>query len=656
MSTSHRLTRRQFVSTAAAAAGASLLPTTAPLLAAPQDPAVDAMATKGASKKRERVPWRVEPFLLNQVRLLDGPFKRQMKINHQWVLGLPNDRLLHTFRLNAGLPSSADPLGGWEKPDGELRGHLAGGHSLSACALGYAATGDEAIKQKGDELIAELAKCQDKIGNGYLSAYPVEFFDRLRDGVRVWAPFYTYHKILAGHLDMYVYCGNQQALDTAQKMADWVGHWCQALSDAHMQRILNVEHGGMLESLYNLYSLTGKREYASIGNRFTHREFFDPLADHRDELKGLHANTNIPKVIGAARRYELTGDERDRNIAQFFWDEVTRERCYATGGTSNEEHWRTDPGKLSEELGVHAEECCCGYNMMKLTRHIFGWTADPRAMDYYERTLWNSRLGTQDSVGRKNYFLPLGADLWRFYNSQWDSFWCCTGTGMEEFAKFGDTIYFRDDDGIYVNLFIASEVNWPEKGLRLRQETDFPDKDSTALTVRTEKPAELALNIRVPYWATKGGTVKLNGAALPVFASPSSYLTLKRVWKDGDRVEVSLPMTLHVDATPDDSSVQALMYGPLVLAGRLGNRGLTEQKTYLLDSPWIKAKASSLPEIDNPSSDPVAWVEPVPGSSLTFRTRGGAGNTTLIPFYRLSGERYNVYWKILGSRIGGRES
>jgi DUF1680 family protein len=641
----HRLTRRQFVSTAAAVAGASLAPTTQ-LFASPQDPAVDALATQGASRNRERIPWKVEPFSLSQVRLLEGPFKRQMEIANQWVLGLPNDRLLHTFRLNAGLPSTAEPVGGWEKPDCELRGHLVGGHSLSACALAYAATGDDVYKQKGDELVAELAKCQDKLGNGYLSAFPEEFFDRLREGKRVWAPFYTYHKILAGHLDMHVYCGNHLALETAQKMADWTGHWCEALSDAHMQRVLKVEHGGMLESLYNLYALTGKRAYSQIGDHFIHREFFDPLADHRDELKGLHANTNIPKVIGAARRYELTGDIPDRNLAQFFWDEVTSERCYATGGTSNEEHWRTDPGKLSKELGEHAEECCCGYNMLKLTRHIFGWTADPRAMDYYERTLWNSRLGTQDAQGRKSYFLPLGADLWKYYNSQWDSFWCCTGTGMEEFAKFGDSIYFHDDDGIYVNLLIGSEVRWPEKGLRLRQETDFPEKETTSLTVRVQRPVELALNIRVPYWATKGGSVSLNGEPLSVFASPSSYLTLKRVWKDGDRVEVSLPMTLHVDATPDDATVQALMYGPLVLAGKLGNQGLTEEMTYLRDDPWLKAKPSPLPEINSPSSAPLAWVEPAHDSSYTFRTVGQSASTTLVPFYKLSGERYTVYWKV----------
>ena len=267
-------------------------------------------------------------------------------------------------------------------------------------------------------------------------------------------------------------------------------------------------------------------------------------------------------------------------------------------------------------------------------------------MDYYERTLYNSRLGTQDGEGMKGYFYPLASGAWKYYNTRYDSFWCCTGTGMEEFAKFGDSIYFHDDDGIYVNLLIASEVRWPEKALRLRQETDFPENETTTLTVRVQRPVELALNIRVPYLATKGGSVSLNGEPLPVFSNPSSYLTLRRVWKDGDRVEVNLPMTLHVDATPDDASVQALMYGPLVLAGELGNQGLTEQMMYLGSDPWLKAKPSVLPEISSPSSAPHAWVEPAHDSPYTFRTVGQSASTTLVPFYKLSGERYTVYWKV----------
>jgi DUF1680 family protein len=607
---------------------------------------VDAVPIKGKSESRERVPWRVEPFPLKQVRLLDGPFKEAMEINNNWLLSLPSDRLLHTFRLTAGLASSAEPLGGWEKPDCELRGHFAGGHYLSAVALAHAATGDEALKTKGNEMVAELAKCQKALESGYLSAFPEEEFDRLREERGVWAPFYTYHKIMAGLLDMYLYCGNEQALNTVEGMAGWVEHWNESISDEHMQRILQTEYGGMMESLLNLYAVTGRRQYLGLSHRFEKRMFFDPLAAHRDELKGLHANTHIPQVIGAARRYELTRDERYREIAGYFWDEVTSERAYCTGGTSDGEHWRTDPGKLASELDEYTEECCCAYNMLKLTRHVFGWTADARAMDYYERTLYNHRLGTQDSQGRKSYFLPLGSGYWKYYNSALDSFWCCTGTGAEEFAKFADTIYFHDDHGLFVNLFIASELNWPEKGVRLRQETNFPEQEGTSLIVHTDKPTAMALNIRVPYWATRGGAVKLNGKALPVFSSPSSYLAINRIWKDGDRVDVGLPMSLHIQSMPDDPSLQAMMYGPLVLAGRLGDQGLTPAMTYPEYNPVPKGEPIPAPAIAASAKDPTGWVEPVSGAPLAFRTTGQDRNIGLIPLFRLSGEHYTVYWKV----------
>ncbi|HEV2351579.1 MAG TPA: beta-L-arabinofuranosidase domain-containing protein [Terriglobia bacterium] len=639
-----RVTRRQFVAGAGAATGALFLRT--PPAAAGQDPVVDAVAVKGKTENQEQVPWRVEPFALKQVRLLDGPFKDAMEINHKWLVSLPSDRLLHSFRITAGISSSAEPLGGWEKPDCELRGHFAGGHYLSGCALAYAATGDDEIKSKANNMVAELAQCQENLKSGYLSAFPEEEFDRLREERRVWAPFYTYHKIMAGLLDMYLYCGNPQALDTAEKMAGWVGHWGESISDEHLQRILQTEYGGMMEVLGNLYAVTGKRQYLYLAHRFEKKMFFDPLAAHRDELKGLHANTHIPQVIGAARLYELTGNPRFRAIADYFWSEVTSERAYCTGGTSNGEHWRTDPGKLAAELGKYTEECCCAYNMLKLTRHVFGWSADARAMDYYERTLYNHRLGTQDAQGMKSYFLPLGSGYWKYYNSPLDSFWCCTGTGAEEFAKFADSIYFHDARGVFVNLFIPSEVNWTEKGVRVRQETKFPEEGATTLTLRTHQPVEMTLNIRVPYWATRGGAVKLNGAAQPVFSSPSSYLSIHRTWKDGDKVEVSLPMSLHIHPMPDDPTLQAMMYGPLVLAGRLGQRGLTPALTYPGYDTAPGGDPIPVPAIANPSHDRAGWVEPDSGQALTFRTAGREENIEFIPLHKVSGERYAVYWKV----------
>ena len=641
------MTRRQFVSTTAAAlAGAVLVPKSASS-GSPPTTMSDGAGREARVLSLDKSAWEVKPFPTSQVRLRKGPFQEALVANRRYLMSLPQDRLLHTFRLTAGLPSSATPLGGWEKPDCELRGHFTGGHYLSACALMYSGAGDEELAARGNAIVEQLAHCQQALGDGYLSAFPREFFDRLRNGKPVWAPFYTLHKILAGLIEMYVHCGNQQALEVAEGLAGWIGRWVQPLSDDQMQQVMKTEFGGTMESLYNLYALTGNSHYLEVGDRFYHKKVFDPLAAHRDELKGLHANTNIPKMIAAARRYELSGEPRFHEIASFSWQEVTGARAYCTGGTSNEEHWRTEPGELAGELGKTTEECCCSYNMLKLTRHIFGWSADPRAMDYYERTLFNSRLGTQDADGLKSYYLPLGGSgYWKSFHSAFDSFWCCTGTGVEEYAKFGDTIYFHDEHGLFVNLFIASELDWPEKGVRLVQETNFPEEGKTRLVIHTAKPVDMDLNIRIPYWVTRGGKISLNGQALPEFASPSSYLTLSRTWKDGDRVEVSLPMGLHVEALAGDPSLQAVMYGPLVLAGRLGNEGLTRSEIYLGYDPTPAGNPAPVPAINSNSKDLLGRVAPVANQSASFRVTAGSAQISLIPFYKLLGERYVVYWKV----------
>src|SRR5262249_22261256 len=403
----------------------------------------------------------------------------------------------------------------------------------------------------------------------------------------------------------------------------------------------------MNEALYDLFAITGKEEYRDLAHRFDHPAFFEPLAARRDELKGLHVNTQIPKVIGAARRYELTGERRYREIAEYFWREVTEERCYATGNTSNGERWEAPPGVLSTELSSSTAECCCAYNLLKLTRHVFAWTADPRAADYYERTFWNSRLGTQNPEdGTLMYYYPLASGYWKFYGKPFDAFWCCTGTGVEEFSKLGDSIYFHDAAGIFVNLFAASEVRWAEKGLRLRQETKFPDESRTTIHVGTQSPVAMTLRLRIPWWATRGGAVKVNGQPVPAFAAPSSYLTLSREWKTGDRVDLELPMSLSAAPMPDDARLQAVMYGPLVLAGRLGSQGLSREMTYGGYDCELKGDPVPVPDIPGDPEDITTWIEPVPGSRLTFRTRGQSRPATLIPMNRVAGERYAVYWKI----------
>ena len=393
--------------------------------------------------------------------------------------------------------------------------------------------------------------------------------------------------------------------------------------------------------------MTGKHDYLDIAQRFDKKRFLDPLAAHRDELKGLHVNTHIPQVIAAARYYELTGERRYRDIAEYFWEEVVSERSYCTGGTSNGEGWNTDPGKLSTELGPDSTECCCAYNMMKLTRHLFGWSPDARFMDYYERALFNHRLGTiNPQDGGMMYYLPLASGYWKTFGTPFDSFWCCTGTGSEEYAKLADTIYFHDDDSVYVNLYIDSRLEWPEKGLQIRQETRFPEEQGTTIIVSAKNPTQMAINLRIPYWV-QGGGVKINGASLQAFASPGSYLALHREWKSGDKIELSLPMALHTSPMPDDESIQAAMYGPLVLAGRFD--AVPREMSYGSYGPESGQQAR-VPEIVAEANKPLAWIEPDAKQPLTFHAVGQSRSFALVPLYQVIHERYAVYWKFNTAR------
>ena len=644
-----KLTRRRFVQSAAVMAGVELLPSGS-LLALAQDPVID--TERAANHKGyEAVEWKAKPFPLRQVKLLYGPLREAQERNRVYLSMLPNDRLLHSFRLTAGLPSTAQPLGGWEAPNGELRGHFAGGHYLSACALMYASTGDEALRQKANELVAELAKCQQE--DGYLGAYPATFYDRLKKYQPVWAPFYTYHKIMAGLLDMYVYCGNTQALVMAGRMADWAARWVEPLSAEEWARVQLVEHGGMNEACFNLYALTGEKKYRDLGFRFEHKKFFDPLAAGEDKLAGHHSNTNIPKAIGAARGYEVSSDPRYRTIAENFWHQVAEHHAYCTGGTSatvplsrdDGEGWHT-ADNLANQLVPDAEECCCSYNMMKLSRHLFGWTADARFMDYYERLLWNVRLGTQDEHGLLMYYVSMQPGYWKTFGTAYDSFWCCTGTGAEEYGKLADSLYFHDENGIYVNQFAASEVEWPEKGVRLTQHTEFPAEESTALTVHAVRPVRFALRVRSPYWCA-GMAVRVNGRPEKAAVGANGYVEVDRMWQTGDRVEVALPMRFHTAPLPGNSALQAMMHGPLVLAGLMGRDGLTQQMIYGHEGPSHGGKYTDavMPEIAAEKGG--AWVEKA-GEPLRFKTVGQPVAMDLKPLYQVLDERYTIYWHVNG--------
>jgi uncharacterized protein len=614
---------------------------------------------------RKDVAPKVRPFALTQVKLLASPYRDAQEWNRAYMSRLDAPRLLYNFRQNAGLDTGpvAKPFLGWEAPaDGkhgtELRGHFTG-HFLSASAQLYACTGDREAKAKGDELVAELAKCQAKLGGGYLSAFPTELFDRL-DALSgkgrntepgapqlPWAPFYTIHKIMAGMRDMYQLAGNEQALHVLEGMARWADGWTASKSEEHMQDILNTEYGGMAEVLYDFAAIANDDRWARTADRYTKKVFFNPLASRRDELRTLHVNTHIPQVIGAARRYEISGDTRFHGVADYFWYEVVNARTYVTGGTSNGELWQGQPRQLAAELkmSVATAECCCAYNMMKLTRHLYGWTGDPRYFDYYERLMLNHRLGTiLPDKGWTQYYLSLTPGTWKTFNKEDESFWCCTGTGVEEYSKLADSIYWHDGEGLYVNQFIPSELDWSERGLKLRQDTTYPQQQATSIVITAAKTAPMTIRLRVPSWLDAAPAVKINGRALEASASPGSYLAMTRAWKPGDRVEMALPMKLRIEAMPDDPKMQAILYGPLVLAGDLGAEGLTERNTIGPNAPAPQRIPMDVPAF-KAGGDPSSWIKPA-DRPLTFRTSGQAMDVTLMPLNSIFGKRYSVYWQV----------
>ncbi len=580
---------------------------------------------------------KAQAFDLEAVRLLDGPFKSATARDAGYLLRLEPDRLLAWFRKEAGLEPKGDVYGGWESRG--VAGHSLG-HYLSACAMMYASTGDTRLRDRVTYVVDELAACQKANGNGYVAAIPngKEIFKQVAAGdIRSqgfdlnggWVPWYTMHKVFAGLLDANRYSASDRALAVATGLADWAVVTLANLDDAQFQRMLACEHGGMNESLAELYARTGNEKYLALSRRFHHRAVLDPLSRGEDRLDGLHANTQIPKLIGLARRYELTGDESDKRTAEFFWDRVVHHHSYVIGGNSDGEHFGP-PDKLNRRLSQNSCEVCNTYNMLKLTRHLFAWHPTSEFADFYERALYNHILASQNPTsGMVCYYVPLGPGAEKAYSTPFDSFWCCVGSGMENHAKYGDSIYFHDDAGVWVNLFVASELTWKERGLTLRQETTFPEAGTTTLSVTAERPTDLALRIRRPAWAGDGFEIKVNGKAQKV-AAADGYAVVSRTWKTGDRVEVTLPMALRLESMPDEPKRVAVMYGPLVMAGDLG------------------ATATIKPALVTGGRPVADWIKPVPGQPATFRTTsaGRPGDVTLRPFYRTHDVKYSVYWDL----------
>jgi len=597
---------------------------------------VSRASADGVDRVRPVVDMAVAPFSLADVRLLDGPFKHAQELDRKYLHSLDPERLLYVFRVNAAIPTTAKPYGGWEKPDVELRGHFVG-HYLSACAKMYAATGDEELKRRASYIVGELAKCQAKLGNGYLSAFPETYIDRVEQQKQVWAPYYTLHKILAGLLDTYSFCGDRQALDVARRFGDWVVARNGRLTDAQMQGMLRTEHGGMNEALANLYALTGERKYLDISRRFNHHFVMDPLSQGRDTLTGLHANTQIPKFIGNARQYELTGDKSAHDAALNFWRFVSQERSYVIGGDSDGEMF-TDKTHLSQALGTNTTETCNTYNMLKLTRHLFAWEPRVEYADFYERALYNHILASQNPrTGMMCYYVPLRSGARKAYNTPEDSFWCCTGTGVENHAQYGDSIYFHGTDGsLYVNLFIPSELRWKQRGITIRQETLFPDRDRAKLTISAAKPVKFALRIRRPMWASTGYAVKVNGKAVPSDTMPG-FVAIARTWREGDTVDVTLPMSIHAEGFRDNPDRKAFLYGPIVLCA-----GVNPGEPIPVIVPAEKRAGHMLKRVGD---GPI--VVELEGDVVREGETASPSPVELTPFFRSHDRAQMVYWDVL---------
>ena len=612
------------------------------------------LVASGSPVAAAPTPPAARAFPLRDVRILEGPFRDAQQRGLAYLLSLDPDRLLHTFRLNAGLATAAKPYGGWEAPSVELRGHSLG-HYLTACALMYEATGDERLKARARGLVSELRNVQRALPGrgmspGYLSAFPEELIDRVEARKGVWAPYYTLHKIMAGLLDVHRAIGDPTALEAVKDMAAWVALRAKGLTDAQWQAMLETEFGGMQEVLTELHVTTRDPEHLRLARLFDHRSVFDPLARGEDPLDGLHANTQIPKAIGAESDCEVTGEARYCAVAETFWQKVALHRSYAIGGHSEDEHF-PPVARLSRHLGESTAETCNTYNMLKLSRRLFLRDADPLRIEFYERGLFNHILASQDpATGMVTYYVALKPGAWRSYSTREDSFWCCVGTGMENPARFGEAIYARQGDALLVNLFLASELAWREKGLVLRQETRFPDEGRTRLVVRLQRDTRFALRARHPAWAGDGFAATVNGQAVKLDSRPGSYATIEREWRDGDVVELRLSMTLRFEAFADDPGRGAFLFGPIVLAGDLGAEGLDEAARFGPTAPGVRLE--SLPPAPmlaaGSPSEALAHVKPV-AEPLTFRTEGlgRPGDVVLRPFFRLADRRYAVYFDVL---------
>jgi DUF1680 family protein len=637
--------RRTFLASAgtvAFAAGALPITLTPAMAVAPKLPANAAAAL-------------LQPFDLADVELGESAFLHAQRLTEAYLLKLQPDRMLHNFRVNAGLQPRAPVYGGWESDpiweDINCHGHTLG-HYLSACSLAWRSTRDRRFKRRVDYIAAELAECQKASGSGLVCAFPkgaALVAAHLRGEKISGVPWYTLHKVFAGLRDGALLADSDTSRQVLLRLADWAVVATRPLSDAQFEEMLDTEHGGMNEVFADLYFMTGNPEYRTLAQRFSHKAILEPLARERDHLDGLHANTQIPKIVGFERVYQATGDTAYRNAAAFFWRTVALTRSFATGGHGDNEHFFPMAEFDKHVFSAKGSETCCQHNMLRLTRALF--MQDPRAdyADYYERTLYNGILASQDpDSGMATYFQGARPGYMKLYHTPENSFWCCTGTGMENHVKYRDSIYFHDDHTLYVNLFIPSSVRWRERGAVLTQTTAFPDAPSTTLRWTLKRPADLVLKLRHPRWS-ETATVLVNGTEAARSLDPGSYVELGRIWQDGDVVELRLVMKPSVEHAPAAPDIVAFTYGPLVLAGALGRDGLAPGSDIVVnerqygnynDAPFTPPSLAGHPEMlaDSIRAD---------GKPLEFTiTPSGQQPLQLIPYHRIAHQRYATYWQL----------
>jgi DUF1680 family protein len=594
---------------------------------------------------QEVVTFAALPFSLTDVKLLEGPFKHAMDLDVKTLLNYEPDRLLAKFYTEAGLVPKAEHYMGWENE--MLAGHSLG-HYLSACSMMYQSTGDSLFLKRVNYIVDELTKLQEADGEGYIGAFTngKKIFEEevAKGNIRsqgfdlngIWSPFYTHHKVLAGLRDAYRLCGNRKALEVEKRFTGWIEKVVSQLNDEQVQKMLRCEYGGISETFADLYADTKDEKYMKLSGVFYQKSFLDSMKARKDILPGRHANTNIPKLIALSRVYELTGDTDARKAAEFFWERVVNHHSYVTGGNGNNEYFGP-ADKLRDRLDEGTTESCNVYNMLKLSEHLFEWEARVNVADFYERALFNHILASQNpNDGHVVYNLSLDMGGFKAFQDPED-FTCCIGTGMENHSKYGMNIFYHGENELYVFQYIASELTWKEKEMKVVQRTRYPEEQGSTLEFTTEDPVRLAVKLRYPSWARNGMEVLINGKRKQVKQEPGSFVTVERTWKSGDVLEVKLPFSLRLESMPDDSSRVAVMYGPLVMAGDLGP---------LDDS--VSKDPMYVPVLMTEKRDPSEWLKPVDGKVNTFITinTGRPRDVELKPFYTFYDRRYTVYWDL----------